>query len=360
MAAWENNLRKVMPYIPGEQPQSRDIIKLNTNENPYPPAPGVSKAIKDMDLDESMRKYPDPTSRRLIKALAEYHGVDEDQIFVGTGSDDVLSIGFLTFFNSDKPILFPDVTYSFYPVWANVYSIPYREIPLDESYRIDPKDYSGDRECGGVVIANPNAPTGIAMDLKEIERIVRSNPDVIVIVDEAYIDYGGESALPLLYDFDNLVIVRTFSKSRAMAGMRLGYAISSARLIRAMNDVAQSVNSYTKSATTLVAGVASIEDDEYFRSRIDDVVRTRARTVLELKNRGFHVLPSSANFIFATPVWIDGNELFEELRSRSIYVRHFGGERIKDYLRITIGTDQEMDALFAAIDEIKEFRRENI
>ena len=368
MPKWEDNLRQVTPYVPGAQPQSKNVIKLNTNENPYPPSPKVVKAIQEMDLETAMRKYPDPTSGDLVHALENYHGLDKGQIFVGTGSDDVLSIAFLTFFNSDRPIVFPDVTYSFYPVWAQVYGIPYREIPLDESFRILPEDYGwidpenrasaidegGDiPENGGVVIANPNAPTGISLKRGYVEQIIAANPDVIVIVDEAYIDYSRESVLPLLHDYDNLVIVRTFSKSRAMAGLRIGYAMSSPRLIRAMNDVAQSINSYTMSATTLKAGVASIEDDEYFRARIEDVRKTRARTIVELKKRFFNVLPSSTNFVFASPSRVKCETLFDELCARNIFVRHFNGERIRDYLRITIGTDREMDALFAAIDEIQ-------
>lgn len=350
MPKWEANLRDVTPYVPGAQPQNKNVIKLNTNENPYPPSPKVAKAISEMDLDTSMRKYPDPTSGELVRALESYHGLDEGQVFVGTGSDDVLSIAFLTFFNSDQPIVFPDVTYSFYPVWAQVYGIPYREIPLDNSYRILPEDY---KDNGGVVIANPNAPTGISLKRPSVEQIIAGNPDVIVIVDEAYIDYSSETVLPLLHDYDNLVIVRTFSKSRAMAGMRIGYAISSPRLIRAMNNVAQSINSYTMSATTLRAGVASIGDEDYFRARIEDVRKTRARTIVELKKRFFMVLPSSTNFVFASPGRMKCERLFEELCARNIFVRHFSGERTKDFLRITIGTDREMDALFAAIDEIQ-------
>ena len=347
---WEENLRKVEPYVPGLQPQRKDVIKLNTNENPYPPSPKVIAALQSLDSETAMRKYPDPTSGDLVRALEKYHRLDEGQVFVGAGSDDVLSIAFLAFFNSDKPVIFPDVTYSFYPVWTKMYRIPYQEIPLDDGFRVVPEDYV--RENGGVVIANPNAPTGIALSRNEIGEIVAANPDVIVIVDEAYVDYGGESALPLLYDHENLVIVRTYSKSRAMAGARIGYAIAGRRLIRAMNDVAQSINSYTKSTISLKAAVASLEDETYFRDRIEDVLRTRARTILELKKRAFNVLPSSTNFVFAAPTRIDAEQLYEELCSKNIFVRHFKAERIRDYLRITIGTDTEMDALFAAIDEI--------
>lgn len=356
MFKWEENLREVEPYVPGAQPRQKDVIKLNTNENPYPPSPKVIEAIREADLDTALRKYPDPTSHDLTEALKDYYGLEDESVFVGTGSDDVLSIAFLTCFNSDKPIIFPDVTYSFYPVWARVYGIPYREIPVDKGMRVRVEDYGvggGTKEPnGGVVIANPNAPTGIALSRQEIREIVEANPDVIVIVDEAYVDYSGESALPLLVDHENMLIVRTFSKSRAMAGARIGFAIGAPRIINAMNDVAQSINSYTKPTLSLKAAVASIDDEEYFRARIDDVLRTRARTVLELKKRGFSVLPSSTNFVFASPSMMDAKMMFEELGDRKIYVRYFTSEKTKDYLRITIGTDKEMDALFAAIDEI--------
>lgn len=351
MPEWERNIRKVDPYVPGEQPQVSDVIKLNTNENPYPPSPAVIKALEEMKIEESYRKYPDPTAKSLKNTLAEYYGVDRDRIFIGSGSDDVLAIGFLTFFNSDQPVLFPDVTYSFYPVWAKVYGIPYEEIPLDEGFVINTDDYERGN-CGGVVIANPNAPTGVAMDVKKVEKIIAANRDVIVVVDEAYADYSGVSVLPLIDKYDNLVVVRTFSKSRAMAGARIGFAIAGKRLIKAMEDVAQSINSYPISSTSLAAAVASVGDDKYFRDRIEDVIRTRARTVLELKRRGFSVLPSGTNFVFVTHAVKSAVDISDELRLRNIYVRHFSLPRIDNYLRITIGTDNQMDDLFAAIDEI--------
>ncbi|MCR4604623.1 MAG: histidinol-phosphate transaminase [Eubacterium sp.] len=350
MSSWQENIRKVTPYVPGEQPQGTDLVKLNTNENPYPPSTQVNETIAKLDTDRYSR-YPDPTASELEEALARYHGLKKENFFVGTGSDDVLSTAFLTFFNSKKEIIFPDVTYSFYPVWARVYGIPYREVPLDENYRIRVEDYlSGD--VGGIVIANPNAPTGISMPVSEIERIVQANPGCVVIVDEAYVDYGGETALPLLEKYENLLVVRTFSKSRAMAGARIGYAIGGKQVISALYDVAQSINSYTMTYASLKIGVASVEDDEYFRSRINDVVATRERTVKELEKRGFTVLPSASNFIFARPS--DGNAkgIFEKLREKSIYVRYFSADRTKEFLRITIGTDEQMDKLFAALDSM--------
>ena len=351
MSGWEKNIRKVDPYVPGEQPQASDVIKLNTNENPYPPSPAVIRALEEMKTEDSYRKYPDPTAKDLKKALAKYYSVDKERIFIGCGSDDVLSIGFLTFFNSDKPVLFPDVTYSFYPVWAKVYGIPYEEIPLVDGFGINVDDYARDN-CGGVVIANPNAPTGVTMDINKLEKIIAANRDVIVIVDEAYTDYCSSTALPLLDKYDNLVIVRTFSKSRAMAGARIGFAIAGKRLIRAMDDVAQSINSYPISATSLVAAVASVGDDKYFKDRIADVINTRARTVLELKRRGFTVLPSGTNFVFVSHAHLQAEDIFDSLREKNIYVRHFKHPKIDNYLRITIGTDNQMDDLFAAIDEI--------
>ena len=269
MKAWEENIRKVVPYVPGEQPQVKDIIKLNTNENPYPPSPGVKKAHEEMEVSR-FALYPDPAAKELVTALESYHGLDAGQVFVGVGSDDVLALAFLTFFNSDKPILFPDVTYSFYPVWANVYRIPYECPKLTDDFRICPDDYK--KENGGVVIANPNAPTSLALSRDEIEEIIAANQDVIVIVDEAYIDFGGESALSLLPKYENLLVVRTYSKSRSMAGMRIGYAMGNKRLIQAMTDVKESINSYTMTRESIALGAASLADEEYFQEKKQMVV----------------------------------------------------------------------------------------
>lgn len=240
--SWESNVRRVEPYVPGEQPKENDIIKLNTNENPYPPSPNAVKALEHFDTNK-MRLYPDPDSQILVEALAERYGLKSSQVFVGVGSDDVLSMAFMTFFNSDKPVLFPDITYSFYDVWADVYRIPYKQISLDENFRINPDDYCC--ENGGIIFPNPNAPTGVLEGLSMIEKIIKSNPDSIVIIDEAYIDFGGESCLPLIEKYDNLLVVQTFSKSRSMAGMRIGFAMGNEKLIKYMNDVKFSVNSYT-------------------------------------------------------------------------------------------------------------------
>lgn len=338
MAAWSDNIRKVEPYVPGEQPKDTDVIKLNTNENPYGPSQRVKNAMMDID---TLRLYPDPTASALVDVLAEYHGVDPSQVFVGVGSDDVLAMSFLTFFNSDKPILFPDITYSFYDVWAELFSIPYERPALDENFRLVKEDYY--RENGGIVFPNPNAPTGIYEDIKNVEDIVKSNRDSIVIVDEAYIDFGGESALGLIDKYDNLVVVRTFSKSRSMAGLRIGYAISNPVLIKALNDVKYSYNSYTMNRPSLIMGTESVKDDEYFKETVSKVVATRERFVEAIKPLGFTCLPSSANFVFATHKDIPAKEIFQAAKDAHIYVRYFDKPRIDNYLRISIGTDEEMD-----------------
>lgn len=337
MAAWSDNIRKVEPYVPGEQPKDTDVIKLNTNENPYGPSQRVKNAMMDID---TLRLYPDPTASALVDVLAEYHGVDPSQVFVGVGSDDVLAMSFLTFFNSDKPILFPDITYSFYDVWAELFRIPYERPALDENFRLVKEDYY--RENGGIVFPNPNAPTGIYEDIKNVEDIVKSNRDSIVIVDEAYIDFGGESALGLIDKYDNLVVVRTFSKSRSMAGLRIGYAISNPVLIKALNDVKYSYNSYTMNRPSLIMGTESVKDDEYFKETVSKVVATRERFVEAIKPLGFTCLPSSANFVFATHKDIPAKEIFQAAKDAHIYVRYFDKPRIDNYLRISIGTDEEM------------------
>ena len=338
MAAWSDNIRKVEPYVPGEQPKDTDVIKLNTNENPYGPSQRVKNAMMDID---TLRLYPDPTASALVDVLAEYHGVDPSQVFVGVGSDDVLAMSFLTFFNSDKPILFPDITYSFYDVWAELFSIPYERPALDENFRLVKENYYG--ENGGIVFPNPNAPTGIYEDIKNVEDIVSHNKDSIVIVDEAYIDFGGESALGLIDKYDNLVVVRTFSKSRSMAGLRIGYAISNPVLIKALNDVKYSYNSYTMNRPSLIMGTESVKDDEYFKETVSKVVATRERFVEAIKSLGFTSLPSSANFVFATHKDIPAKEIFQAAKDAHIYVRYFDKPRIDNYLRISIGTDEEMD-----------------
>lgn len=347
--SWEDGVRRAEPYVPGEQPKRADVIKLNTNECPYPPAPEVKAVIGNMDY-ETFRLYPDPDCGELVEALSAYYGLSEKQIFVGIGSDDVLAMAFLTFFNTGRPILFPDITYSFYDVWADLFRIPYEQIPLDDAFQIRAQDYIG-RDCGGIVIANPNAPTGAFLPLSEIRKILDANGDVVVIVDEAYIDFGGESALALLDQYDNLMVVQTFSKSRAMAGMRIGYAFGNEKLIGYLLDCRFSFNSYPLNRTALSAGAAAINNDSYFKEICGKIVCTRERVKKELRNLGFSFADSKTNFVFARHERVPAKELFEMLREKGIYVRYFRKPRIDNYLRITIGTDDQMDRLLAVLRE---------
>ncbi|MCI7813816.1 MAG: histidinol-phosphate transaminase [Lachnospiraceae bacterium] len=351
MRAWEENVRKVIPYVPGEQPKQKDIIKLNTNENPYPPAPGVQKALEQFSAlsYDTLRKYPDPSADVLVESLATYYHLEKDQVFVGVGSDDVLAMAFLTFFNSSRPILFPDITYSFYDVWADLFHIPYERQPLDERFRIVKSDYY--KKNGGVIFPNPNAPTGVLMELDEIEDIIKHNQDVIVIVDEAYIDFGGTSALPLIEKYDNLLIVQTFSKSRSMAGMRIGYAMGNKTLIKYLNDVKYSFNSYTMNQTVLAAGPAAIEDEAYFQGTRKKIIETRERVKKELRELGFAFEDSMSNFLFVTHEKYMARDIFEALKRSRIYVRYFNHPRIDNHLRISIGTDEEMDCLIKFLKE---------
>jgi len=347
MRPWEKNIRQVVPYVPGEQPNTPNMIKLNTNENPYPPAPGVLKAMKEFEVDK-LRLYPEPTSKILVDELADYYKLERNQVFVGVGSDDVLAMAFMTFFNSDKPILFPDITYSFYDVWAQLFHIPYETPALDDKFRMIREDYY--KENGGIVIANPNAPTSVNEDLDFIRDILQHNQKSIVIVDEAYIDFGGTSSIELLKEFDNLLVVQTFSKARSMAGMRIGYAMGNPDLIKAINDVKYSYNSYTMNQTSLYYGVEAVKDEVYFKECLSKVVATRERVMVELKKLGFSFPESKANFIFATHESISAKEIFTALRIENIFVRYFNKPRIDNYLRITVGTDEEMNALLKSLE----------
>ena len=376
-----DNIRRVTPYTPGEQPKDTNIIKLNTNECPYYPSLMVRDRIKNLDLNK-FRLYPDPAASDLVKAWADYVGLSEEEVFVGVGSDDVLSMCFLTYFNSDKPVLFPDITYSFYDVWCDVYRIPYKTVPLDENFCIRVEDYtngvmstattgmnrvmstdsngtnvaanSTNSAPGGIVIANPNAPTGAQLPLSAIEEIIKANQDCVVIIDEAYVDFGAISAIPLIRKYPNVVVVQTFSKSRAMAGLRIGYAMGSKELIKALNDVKYSVNSYTMNYPSIALGVAAIEDDEYFKAVTQKIINTREEAKKRLSELGFSFADSAANFIFAKHESVSGDLIFNELKKRGIYVRHWNKERISEYLRITIGTDDQMESLYKALEEILE------
>ena len=352
MPSWENNVRKVVPYTPGEQPKIRDIIKLNTNENPYPPSPKV-KAALDCTESDLLRKYPDPAVSLLVDAIAKQYKVAPEQVFVVVGSDDVLAMSFLTFFASGRPILFPDITYSFYDVWADLYRIPYETKALNDSFEIVNRDYYA--ENGGIIFPNPNAPTGVLKPLAEVEDIVRRNRDVVVIVDEAYIDFEdgedgeipADSALNLIGRYENLLVVQTFSKSRALAGMRIGFAVGSEKLIRYLNDVKYSFNSYTMNQTAIAAGVAAVEDHAYFAECLGRIKATRSRTEKALRELGFSFNRSQSNFLFVTHEKVPARELFAALREANIIVRYFDKPRIDNYLRITIGTDEEMDTLIS-------------
>lgn len=347
MKNWEKNVLRVEPYTPGEQPKDTNIIKLNTNENPYPPSPKVEEVIRSFDVD-SLRKYPDPCVTDLIDALSVTYHMPQNQIFVGVGSDDVLALSFLTFFHGDKPILFPDITYSFYKVWANVFEIPYETRALDDAFRICSSDYFW--ENGGIVIPNPNAPTGVLHPLDEIEEIVRKNPSSVVIIDEAYGDFAGESALPLVEKYDNLLVVMTFSKSRSLAGSRIGFAFGGEKLISYLNDVKYSFNSYTMDRLTIQIGKAALEDEDYFKKCVSEIIETREWTKKELTRLGFTFPDAKTNFIFATHKSKPAAEIFEYLKSQHIYVRYFNSPRIDNYLRISIGTPEEMQALVKTLE----------
>lgn len=343
---WEINVRQVIPYVPGEQPKESGIVKLNTNENPYPPAPEVEEVMERF-CTENLRLYPDPEAAELVNALAEYYKVNKDQVFVGVGSDDVLAMSFLTFFNSTKPILFPDITYSFYEVWADLFRIPYKKIPLQEDFTMKGSDYC--QENGGIIFPNPNAPTGVLEDISLIEKILQENQDSVVIVDEAYIDFGGISCKDLIPRYENLLVVQTFSKSRSMAGLRIGFALGSRTLIQYLNNAKFSFNSYTMNQPSLQLGKAVLENEVYFRESISKIIGTRERIITELEQLGFSFSKPSGNFVFVTHKDHSAKDLFEALKGQKIFVRYFDKPRIDQYLRITIGTDEQMDRLIEAL-----------
>lgn len=340
---WSDKLRKIEPYVAGEQPKNPDIIKLNANENPYPPSPAVYEALKNFSAD-CLRKYPQSESEQLKKAISDFYNVNENQIFVGNGSDDVLALCFQAFFCSDKPILFPDITYSFYPVWCSLFNIPYKTMPLDDDFRIKASDYYN--ENGGIIFPNPNAPTGIYENLDFIEDILKNNADSIVIIDEAYIDFGGKSAISLLEKYDNLVIVQTMSKSRSLAGLRVGFAFASEELISILQAVKNSYNSYPMDSVTINCASACLYDKEYFYNTCDKIIKTREQTINKLSELGFDILPSMANFVLAKHKSVFAEDIFNYLKNNNIFIRYFKLPRLENYLRITIGTNSEMDKLF--------------
>ena len=341
---------KLEPYTPGEQPQDMQYIKLNTNESPFPPHPAVAQAVAGEI--EKLRLYSDPDSKVLTAMLAQQLDVDADQVMLTNGSDDVLNFAFMAFCDKDHPAIFPDITYGFYKVFAEVNGVPYTQIPLKADFTVDPADYIGAGKT--VFIANPNAPTGIALTRDQVEEIVKSNPNNVVVIDEAYVDFGGESAVPLLKKYDNLLVVQTFSKSRSMAGARLGMAIGSKAIIGDMNTLRYSTNPYNINRMTAAAGVATLQNDDYTKRNCQTIMDNRAWTVKALAQLGFVMTESKANFLFAKHPSLDGKTLYQKLKARGVLVRHFDKARISDYVRITVGTLEEMQALVTKIGEILE------
>lgn len=346
---WSPIVATLHPYVAGEQPAIANLTKLNTNENPWGPSPKALEAIRTA-TDDSLRLYRDPSAKKLKETLARYHGVSPDEIFVGNGSDEVLAFIFAGLLKHDAPLLYPDITYSFYPTYSRFFDIETKTIPLDDSFSIRPDDY--DVDCGGIILPNPNAPTGIGLPLSDIKRLVATHPDQVVAIDEAYVDFGGETAIPLVRDHDNLIVVRTFSKSRSLAGMRVGYAIAQSPLIEALERLKDSFNSYPLDRLAQAAAIASIEDEDWFTTHRDRLVANREWLSQQLEGLGFSILPSQANFIFARkPDW-EGKALAAKLRERAILVRHFNQPRIADFLRISIGTEEQCQRLVSALSEI--------
>ncbi|WP_336148875.1 histidinol-phosphate transaminase [Acinetobacter ursingii] len=345
MRFWSPEVRELEPYTPGEQPKIQNLLKLNTNENPYPPSPKVVQAVQAVlaHQADALRLYPDPDASQLKQAIATQQNVSIDQVFVGNGSDEVLAHIFKAFFIQDQPILYPDITYSFYPVYSQFFGIETKQVPLNDDFEIVVDDYS--QANGGIIITNPNAPTSIALSLQQIEQILQANPDRVVVIDEAYVDFGAETAVGLVNQYDNLVVCQTTSKSRSLAGLRVGFAIAQAHLIAALEAVKNSFNSYPMDRFAIAAAVASFEDQAYFEAQCQKVIQSRDKLVEELKVIGFKVLPSKANFIFVTHPARDAAELATQLREQGVLVRYFNKPRIDQYLRITIGTDQQNQRL---------------
>lgn len=346
---WNPLVQSLTPYVPGEQPKLNNLVKLNTNENPYPPSPRVIEAIRAV-VDDGLRLYPDPNADALKQTIARYFSVSAHQVFVGNGSDEVLAHAFLALLKQDAPILFPDISYSFYPVYCGLYEIEYQQMPLAEDFTIRVEDY--DRPNGGIIFPNPNAPTGCVLPLTAIEQLLKANPDRVVVVDEAYIDFGGQSAIALVNQYDNLLVVQTLSKSRSLAGLRVGFAVGHPELIEALERVKNSFNSYPLDRLAMAGAIASFEDQAYFEQTCQQVIQSREQVVAGLQAMGFEVLPSAANFIFARhPDW-SAETLAQGLRERSVIVRHFKQERIKQFLRISIGDDAQNQAFLSALAEL--------
>lgn len=343
---WSQVVRELEPYVPGEQPQIDGLIKLNTNESPYPPSPKVINVINHDAIDR-LRLYPDPNSKRLKNTIANYYNVTAEQVFVGNGSDEVLGLLFMAFFQQDKPLLFPDISYSFYPVYCKLFGITAHTIPTRDDYTINFSDYA--IANGGIIFPNPNAPTAIGKPLADIEALLQNNTESVVVVDEAYVDFGAETAIALVDKYPNLLVVQTLSKSRSLAGMRVGFAVGNKDLIDALDRVKNSFNSYPLDRLAEAATIVAFEDDAYFKSCRDKIIATRDWTVSELDKLGFKSLPSQANFVFTEPVGKNAAEVAQYLRDHKILVRYFNKPRINQFLRITIGTDTEMQALIKVL-----------
>ena len=352
---WNDKIKEIEPYVPGEQPKDKKYIKLNTNENPYSPSEKVIEKIKSMNL-EDLKLYPDPDVSELRKVIAEYFSkkIDEritkEQIFVGNGSDEVLALIFMTFFNKGDKVYYPDITYSFYPVYADLFDLKEIKVPLNENFEIEIEKYFG--LDGHIIITNPNAPTSIALKLNEIEKIVKNNPTQLIVIDEAYVDFGAESSVKLVNKYDNVLVVQTFSKSRSFAGMRLGYAIGSENIIEGLNRLKFSFNSYTVDRISIEAGIESFKDDDYFVKTNAKIIETREKTVKKLKELGFKVLNSSANFIFISHNKVFAGDLYKNLKDNGVLVRYFAKDRIDNYLRVTIGTDEDMEIFIEKLNKL--------
>jgi histidinol-phosphate aminotransferase len=346
---WSPFVKDLVPYVPGEQPKLAKLVKLNTNENPYGPSPKAVAAMQ-AEVGDNLRLYPDPNSDRLKHAVADYYGVQPSQVFVGNGSDEVLAHAFYGLFQHGKPLLFPDVTYSFYPVYCGLYGIPFEAVPLDEQFQIRIEDYA--RPNGGIIFPNPNAPTGCLLALEAVEKLLKANPDTVVVVDEAYIDFGGQTAISLVDRYPNLLVTQTLSKSRSLAGLRVGLAVGHPDLIEALERIKNSFNSYPLDRMAIAGAAVAFEDRPYFEETCRKVIDSRERLVAELGKLGFEVLPSAANFIFARHPQKDAAGIAAGLREQGVIVRHFKQERIAQFLRITIGTPEQNQALVEALGKL--------
>ena len=351
---WSKRVQELDPYTPGEQPQDQQYIKLNTNENPYPPSPKAIEAMQNAS-DENMRLYPDPNCHALKQAIAEYYALPVNQVFVGNSSDEVLAHTFVALLKHDKPLLYPDISYSFYPCYCKLFGINATQIPLAEDFTIQPKDY--EQENGGIVFPNPNAPSGILLSLGKIEEILKANPDSVIVIDEAYIDFGGDTAIPLIAKYPNLLITQTFSKSRSLAGLRVGFALGQKELIEGLERVKNSFNAYPLDRAALQGSIASINDKKYFEETCKKIIKTREETTAALEKMNFTVLPSKTNFIFAKPNLTlnktNAKDLYLKLKEEGVLVRYFNAPRVNEFLRITIGTDEEMRIFLDKIAVLK-------